>query len=254
MLVAMHQPNFLPWLGFFYKFAVADLMVICDTLAFSKGSYTQRVNIKTCAGPRWLTLPVLHTGTVGEAILNLRCGGRPDWRLRLTEALRGNYLASAHYESFAREIGELILSSEDNLAQFNYCLIRYLSDKLNVQTPVTFSSSLHVPPQANATDWIIAVAKCVGADSFLSGSGGAKYQHEEGYSRDGVRLVYTDFTHPVYPQLHGEFVSGLSAVDLLFNCGPDAGAILRGSGTRGRQLTQPHGPGSTPGKADGMPV
>jgi len=228
MIVAMHQPNFLPWLGFFYKFAKADLMIICDTLPFSKGSYTQRVKIKTQGGPRWLTLPVIHTGTVGEPIRNVRCGGWPCWRQRILDGLKGNYINAPHYRLFAGEIGEIVLSSGEILAEFNCNLLRYVAGKLNIKTPVTYSSLLPIPPQSNATAWIIAVAKSVGADAFLSGFGGANYQDEEAYAREGIRLIYSDFLHPVYPQLFGEFVSGLSVVDLIFNCGPGSAAILRG--------------------------
>ena len=226
MIATLHQPNFLPWLGFFYKVAKADLFVNCDTLDYSRRSYTQRVNIKTPAGAKWLSLPIVHTGTVGEPINQVRCGGWPDWRERVIDSLHGNYRKAKHVQPIAEELARTIATADENLARFNSALMEYLFQQFQIKTPTIKSSQLNLPPQANPTDWIIAVCHAVGADTFLSGFGGAKYQDEEAYGKAGIKLIYTDFKHPIYPQLFGEFVPGLSAVDLLFNCGPDSPAIL----------------------------
>jgi len=226
MIVAMHQPSFLPWLGFFYKMAKADLFVYLDTLAYSKGSYIPRVRIKTHNGPRWLTVPVLHTGTVGGRILDARCGGRPDWRKRLVDGLKGSYLKSPHYRPYGERIAEIILASGESLAEMNIQLITYIAGELGIRTPVKRARDMNIQPQADATDRLIAVCKIVGADVYLSGFGGAKYQDEARYAQNGIKLVYSDFRHPTYLQGHGEFVPGLSVVDLLFNCGQNSPAIL----------------------------
>jgi hypothetical protein len=226
MMVAIHQPNFLPWLGYFHKMARADLFVFADTLAFSKGSYTQRVKIKTMHGPRWLTVPLLHTGYVGQIITEVRCGGRADWRERLVDGLKGNYLQCPFYERYAEPLNRIILSGEDRLAELHIRLIRFIAAELGIRTPTLRSSDMKVQAQADPTDWIISVCREVGADVFLSGQGGANYQDEQAYGRAGIRLLYSDFKHPVYPQSFGDFVPGLSAIDLLFNCGPESRRIL----------------------------
>jgi hypothetical protein len=228
MIVTMHQPNFLPWAGFFYKMSKADLFVYADDLGFSRGSYTQRVKIKSRTGPRWLTLPLVHTGSVSEPILQVRIGGWNDWRERVLGPLKGNYLHYPHYKPYGEKIAEIIMTAPDNLAEFNIQLIAYLAEAVGITTPTVRSSTLGVPPTPSATDWIITVAKKVGADVFLSGFGGANYQDEPAYAKAGIRLLYTDFQHPVYPQKEGGgFFPGLSIVDLVFNCGPGSGEILR---------------------------
>jgi len=226
MIVAIHQPNFLPWVGLFYKMAKADVFVYADTLEYSKGSYTQRVQIKTHNGVRWLSLPVRHAGTVGERIIDLRCGGKPDWRQTLVGGLKGNYLKCPHYHPYADEIAKIIFSDEDRLAELNIRLMDYLASALGIETPKVRARVVQPKAYPDPTDWIIATCKAVGADAFLSGFGGAGYQNEAAYAQNGIRLVYTDFKHPTYPQLHGEFVAGLSIVDLLFNCGPDSRRVL----------------------------
>jgi len=225
MIVTMHQPNFLPWCGFFYKMAKADLFVFTDTLGFSRGSYTQRVKIKTMNGPEWLTHSLLLTGKVSQPIMDIRCGGWDDWRERIVNALKGNYLKCPHYQPCADELAEIIMASDDNLARFNMGLIMYIAGKLGITTP-TVCSSTFKNVSGKTTDWIIAACKEVGADTFLSGAGGANYQDEDAYGQAGIKLVYSDFKHPVYPQQFGEFVPGLSVVDLLFNCGPGSASIL----------------------------
>jgi len=225
MIVTMHQPNILPWLGFFYKTARADLLVIADTLGFSRGSYTQRVKIKTEKGPKWLTLSLLHTGKVSQPIREMRLGGYDNWRERILDTLHGHYLHSPHYQPYADEIREIIMSGSDNLSEFNFSLIAYLAKTLGITTKTVFSSELE-GIGGNKTDWAISVCKAVGADTFLSGAGGAGYQDEEAYGQAGIKLIYSDFQHPTYPQQFGDFVPGLSIVDLLFNCGPESPEIL----------------------------
>src|ERR1035441_5555569 len=108
MIATLHQPNFLPWLGFFYKVSKADIFVNCDTLDYSRRSYTQRVKIKTPSGVKWLSLPVVHTGTVGEPINQVRCGGWPDWRQRIIDSLHGNHRKAKHFELIAEELGRTV--------------------------------------------------------------------------------------------------------------------------------------------------
>jgi hypothetical protein len=227
MIVSMHQPNFLPWLGYFYKMAKADLFIFTDTLEFSKGSYTQRVKIMTASGPRWLTVPLIHIGKVGQPILEVRCGGWSDWRQRLVDSLNGNYLQCQYYRQYADPINAIIMGSDESLCNLNIKLILHIAGVLGITLPTVLSSTL--PVSGRATDWIISACKAVGADTFLSGLGGAKYQDEDAYGRAGIKLIYTDFRHPRYPQKSAEFVEGLSIVDLLYNCGPGSAAILKGT-------------------------
>ena len=223
----MHQPNFFPWLGYFYKMARADLFVYADTLAFSKGSYTQRVKIKTHNGPKWLTMSVVHTGRVGDPIIQVQCGGAADWRERLIKALRGHYAGCPHYKTYIGPIAEIICTGDDRLAEMNIRLIKHIAGELGIRTPTIRSSALHQDHLVGrATDWIIGVSREVGADTYLSGSGGANYQDEAAFEAAGLQLTYANYPHPVYPQAFGDFVAGLSIVDLLFNCGPDSRRVL----------------------------
>jgi hypothetical protein len=224
MIVSIHQPNFLPWLGYFHKMARADTFVLLDTVAFTKGSYINRVQVKTANGPRWLTVPVQTAGKLGQRILEVRCDDTIDWRKKIAGVLDANYRNSAHYRAFAGEILGIINSTGDNLAELNIRLVECLAGKLGISTLTIRSSRMQA--QGKATDLLINICRELGADTYLSGSGGANYQEEEEFRAAGIKLVYIDFKHPTYPQLYGGFISGLTSADLLFNCGPDSRSIL----------------------------
>jgi hypothetical protein len=206
--------------------ARADLFVLCDSLPFSRPSYTQRVKIKTSTGARWLTVPLIHSHSVGDPIRDVRCGGWNDWRERIIDALRGSYAHSPYFRTYFDEIASIVLSSDDNLSGLNRRLIEHLASQLGIRTPIITSTELGAKTQESATDWIISVCRLVNADVFLSGLGGANYQEESLFAKAGIKRVFSDFSHPVYPQKFDGFVAGLSVVDLLFNCGPKSAGLL----------------------------
>ena len=225
MIVGIHQPNFMPWLGYFYKMAIADKFVYLDNVPYSKGSYTNRVQIKTQGGPRWLTVPVLTSGKLGQDIAGLSADDHSAWRKKALATLDGSYRKCPHFKTYFGDIERIISSGPSNLAELNIELIEYFAARLDIATPRLRGSALTA--QGKATDLLIAICKELGADTYLSGSGGANYQDEQAFAAAGLKLIYTQYKHPVYPQAFGEFAPGQSIADLLFHCGPDSAAILR---------------------------
>lgn len=224
MIVAIHQPNFMPWLGYFHKMASADKFVYLDNVPFSKGSYTNRVQIKTQGGARWLTVPVITSGKLGQNISELAADEHGDWRRKALATLEGSYRKCPHWKTCWPLVEPLIASGPVNLADLNIGLIEHFAGMLGVSTPRVRASTLAA--QGKSTDLLIAICKELSADTYLSGSGGANYQDEQAFASAGIKLTYSQFKHPQYPQPFGEFTPGLSVVDLLFNCGPDSAAIL----------------------------
>jgi len=225
MIVGIHQPNFLPWLGYFYKMVRSDRFVLLDTVAFAKGSYTNRVKIKGATGAAWLTVPVLTSGKLGQPIRETMCSPTVDWRAKIVRTLETNYRGCPHYAAYGPDICRIISACGDNLAELNIALIQHLAGLLDIHTPMVRSSELQA--QGKAAELLIAICKELGADTYLSGSGGANYQDEQDFAAAGLKLIYTNYQHPTYAQPFGDFVGGLSVVDLLFNCGSDSAAILR---------------------------
>jgi hypothetical protein len=230
MVVAIHQPNFLPWLGYFYKMARADRFVFLDSVPFTKGGYTNRVKIKTATGPQWLTVPVVTHGKLGQPILEVVCSDTIEWRKKIPLTLRTNYQGCPFFQPHADRLVTILEGSGERLAEINIGLLGYLAQELGIATPVVRSSEMAA--RGTATDLLIAICKELGADRYLSGSGGADYQEEAAFAAAGLRLEYANYPHPTYVQAFGEFAAGLSIVDLLFNCGPESRRILGVPGRR----------------------
>ena len=224
MIIAIHQPNFLPWFGYFHKMAQADRFVLLDSVAFTKGGYTNRVKVKAAGGAQWLTVPVLTKGKLGQIVAEVACSDGVDWRKKVRAALETNYRGCPHFQPAAGKIFGVLGSSRENLAEMNIRLIECVAGELGITTPMIRSS--RIPASGQATQLLIAICQELGADTYLSGRGGLKYQEDEAFRAARIDLRVDSFEHPRYPQAFGEFTAGLSIVDLLFNCGPGSARVL----------------------------
>jgi hypothetical protein len=215
-VVAIHQPNFLPWLGFFYKMIKSDIFVFLDNVQFSKNSYQNRVKIKSSKGAIWLTVPVLHN--FGQLTNEVKINNKELWREKHLKTLELNYKKALFFKPVFELLQEVYFKEEwELLVDFNIELISKISNFLGFKTELIKASSLNV--RGKSTDLLIDIVKRLNGSIYLSGKGGANYQDEEKFRENGIELTYSDFKHPIYPQLWGEFIEGLSIIDLLFNCG-----------------------------------
>ena len=237
MIVGIHQPNFLPWLGYFYKMVVCDHFVLLDNVAFSKGSYTNRVQIKTPQGPAWLTVPAKTSGKLGQDIADVSVDPSPAWRRKVQGTLENSYRQAPHFKAYWPGVLEIIQSPMQSLCELNIALIAHVAALLEIHTPTGRSSQMAA--RGASTELLIGLCRELGADTYLSGSGGANYQDEQAFAAAGIKVVYAGYRHPTYPQQHGEFAKGLSALDLLFNCGPAAAEILRSGRPAGQTPVEP---------------
>jgi len=225
-VLAMHQPNFLPWIGFFHKLVQADVFVLMDTAQVPRGrSYAHRVRIKRReGGQRWLSLPCHRPNmcTYSEATVTDDAAG----------AMRGviehNYRDAVHFDDYANTL-YLLLHAVDSqsLALANEALIRWARVVLGITTEVVRQSDMGV--EAPKERLPVELCRALGADVYLSGTGARTYNDQEIFDAAGVGLRYTAFECPEYTQVgDSAFAPNLSVIDLIFNCGPRAGGILGG--------------------------
>ncbi|MDD5655745.1 MAG: WbqC family protein [Elusimicrobia bacterium] len=224
MILAAHQPNFLPWLGFFDKMRKADLFVVVDHVQFERQNFQNRTMIKTPCGPRWLTVPVRHKSRderiLDKTIDNSR-RGRLRWGRKMALTLRRSYQCAPHFQAYAPLLTAIFDEPWDRLTPLNLRCIELLRQALGIRTPILRSSELKL--QGCKSDMVLAMCKAVGADTYLSGDGGSRgYLDLAAFQAQGVRVAWQDFRHPRYAQLPRSFsfIEKLSALDLLFNCGP----------------------------------
>ena len=220
MIVAIHQPNYLPWLGYFYKIARADVFVFLDDVQFSKGSYTNRVRILASVGGKWLTIPI--TVSMGQAVCEVSFAS-PDWRKGHADTLRGAYSAAPAFFAVWPKVREAILGADgDDLAEVNIRLVTFLAERLGLRCQFRRSSELHL--QSVSDDRLVQIAAQVApGGTYLSGKGGAKYQDPEKFHRAGLGFEYANYSPLAYHQIARaglfDFVPGLSILDAVFHLG-----------------------------------
>lgn len=217
-VVAIHQPNYLPWLGYFHKIARADVFVFLETVQFSKGSYTNRVQILRDAKPAWLTQPIVQG--LGRPIVSV-VFAEPDWPRRHLDALHGAYRTAPAFREVFPTLEALLLGAPiDSLAAANRHLIEGIAAVLNLAPRFVRDGALGVG-DFERDDRLVALVEAVAPGAvYLSGKGGASYQDETKFAGAGIALRYTAFTPRPYPQMGGgAFVPGLSIVDALFSLG-----------------------------------
>jgi hypothetical protein len=226
-LVAIHQPNFLPWLGFFAKLARADVFVLLDDAQFQKkgGTWTNRVKLLVSGEPTWVTVPVDRGYHGVRSIAEMRIGPERRWRDKLTRTIAQAYARAPGYEQTMPAVERVLEQPTDRLVELNESGIRALAGLLDLdESKLVRSSTLGV--ESTATERLVELTRAVGGDVYLSGDGAAGYQEDELFAEAGIQLRKLRFSHPRYPQPGGRHVPGLSAVDALMSCGPAGAAAL----------------------------
>ena len=217
-IVAIHQPNFFPWLGYFDKIARADVFVLLDDAQFSKQSRTNRVQVMVDGEPGWITAPVRRDGKV--PIAEARFDESKPWRKKALKTIRFSYAGTPGFEEAFPLLEELVGNEEARLGAYNEAAIRALANDLGLgATRILRSSELGV--SASSTERLVRIVSELGGSAYLAGGGAGGYQEDEAFERAGIGLLHQEFEHPLYPQGAGEFVPGLSVVDALMCCGFD---------------------------------
>jgi WbqC-like protein family len=222
--VAIHQPHYMPWLGYLAKWAAADVFVFLDTVQYEKNGWQNRNRIKTAAGPRWLTVPV-HA-RLGTPITEVTVDGAQSWPDRHLRAIEHAYGAAAHFEPHHEALTRLYGTSWTHLAALAAASAGWLARAVGITTPARLASTLGVRA-TEPTERLVAICAALGADTYLAGRDGAHYMDLPRFAAAGIRVLHQDYTHPVYAQLHGDFVPNCSALDLLLTHGDQALAILQ---------------------------
>jgi WbqC-like protein family len=223
--IAIHQPNYLPWPGYFYKMLTCDDFVFLDDVVMATRSFSNRNRVKTKNGVLWLTVPCNYVW--GETLIRDVTIAGDKWRKKHLRTLEESYRKAPYLNDYMPRLTEIILANEAGICDLNIRLIKQIAEWLDISCSFHMSSALEVSSKAD--DRIIDLVKRLQGSAYLSGHGGANYQTEDKFKEQEIDLIYYSFKPPTYPQLWGNFESGLSVIDLLFNCGPDSRGILENS-------------------------
>lgn len=218
-VVGVHQPNFLPWLGFFHKALQSDVLVLLDDAQFAKGSVINRVKLLISGEARWITCPVLASGGHSSLISEMELEQSLKWREKNLRAIQVNYGRHPYFEEVIEVVGPLLVSSETKLVNYNASLIESVSEGLGLDSDLfRFASSQAVTSQA--TQRLVDLVESFEGDVYLAGGGAGGYQEDALFQQHGIFVKYQAFRTRPYPQKGAsEFVPGLSILDCLFNLG-----------------------------------
>ena len=219
-IVAIHQPNFFPWLGFFDKIARCDTFILMDNAQFPKkgGTWINRVKLLIGGKEAWATAPVDRNYHGVLPICEMKINKHSPWRNRLLKTVELNYKKTPFFGETFSVLKSLVENGTDSLLEYNVSAIKAIMRRLDLDTgKVVLGSSLRT--EGNATELLISMVKSVGGAGYMCG-GGASYQIDTKFMEAGLELIYQRFEHPRYPQIiSAKFISGLSIIDSLMNCG-----------------------------------
>lgn len=222
--VAIHQPGYFPWLGFFKKMIDSDIFVFLDDVQYEKNGWQNRNKIRTSDGSIWLTVPV--RSNLSSNLNEIKIDSTLNWVEKHKKSISINYSKSRYYKEFSKSIESLYGNHFDLLININMKTIELIMGELQIKTKTIFSSELDI--KEKGTDRIIAICKTLGADVYLSGVGlpNKKYLNVEDFPKNNIILRIQNFQHPIYNQCYQPFLPNMSAIDLLLNEGKNSRKIL----------------------------
>lgn len=224
---AIHQPNFLPWLGYFYKIYASDIFIFHDNVQYSKRYYTKRCQIrreKGLAAKTWLTVQI-QQHPEKTLIRDIRISYAEDWRSKHVRKIENCYQSAPFFRNYWPSLRETLYEGieEDHLAEFNISSIRYICDLLGLDRKLNRSS--HMNARGEKSAYNLALAKEVGATKYIGGTGAKSYEEISLFKEANITIEHVDFAswHKLnpYPQDQGPWLPGLSVLDALFNLGAD---------------------------------
>lgn len=235
MKIAILQPSYLPWLGYFDQMDSVDLFVFYDDVQYDRGGWRNRNRIKTAAGVRWLTVPV-SSGANSDSVplLDQMEVSGTRWKRKHIETVRQAYAAAPGLDFVITTLEDLLARDTTSLVETAIGTVQLFADALDISTPTVQASQLGVVGTRNAR--LISICQELGATQYLSGAAARSYLDPIAFADAGIELLIQDYAHPVYRQLHGVFEPYLSILDLVANEPRNGLQILR-SGRRANLIS-----------------
>lgn len=233
MILAAHQPHYLPWLGYLDKIRRADKFLLVDHVQFERRNFQNRTRVPGGGGPegwRWLTVPVVQKSRE-ERILDKELADDPHWRRKHCATLHQIYHAAPFYGRYMPPLRAILEARHLKLVDLNLALLRFFLDAFEIRTPLSLTSAMG-PIPGQKSEFVLNMCRMAGASVYLSGEGACRqYLDEKAFHDGGVDIQWQGFKHPEYPRGKGEKpLPGITALDMLFHCGPKSAGILAGRG------------------------
>lgn len=217
--VAIHQPDYIPWLGLYYKMAHCDIFVYLDDAQYSNEADHNVNLIKTPQGKLRIKVPVEQH--LGDLICDVRTKDELKWKEKQLKTIQMNYSKAKHFDDTFPGFKQVILNHRGSIAELNIAINQYICKGFKISPMILKSSELNV--EKVREERIIEITKKLGGTDYLSGTGAKVYQTESHFKENGIRLNYLDYIPVEYNQLWPKvgFIPCMSVLDYIFNCGFD---------------------------------
>lgn len=225
--IAIMQPVYLPWLGYFEQMALCDEFMFLDDVQYTKQDWRNRNRIRTNDGCMWLTIPIVR-GKLGQLLNETRINHSLGWHRKHLAALAMNYKPCPFYADVMEIYEGVFTAKPDRLIDLTIPLIQAYADYIDIKPLYSRSSDLTVKSN-DKQGRLIELCTLRKAHLFYTGPSAQDYIDETAFAADGVKPVFQDYQHPVYEQHFKGFESHMSIIDLLMNYGPRAKDIILSS-------------------------
>ncbi len=224
MILTAHQPVYLPWLGLFHKIAIADAFCYFDDVQYQIKDFNGRNKIKILDGSIWLTVPVKSKGYRDKKIREIEIDNSQNWKSKHFKSIYLNYKKAPFFAKYSDFFEDTYKKEWRYLTDLNEYMLLWFLKELGIKIDYHKASELNF--KGYKSDLVLDMCKKLEADLYIFGSQGKDYAKEENFNREGVKIYFQDYKHPVYSQQNGGFLPYMSIIDLLFNCGDRSLEIL----------------------------
>lgn len=223
MNVAILQPSYIPWRGYFHQIYKADLLIFYDDVQYDKRGWRNRNQIKTSRGKQWLTIPVFSRGAQTDKlpINSIRIVWDNPWNRDHLKSIQHSYKKAPFWGNYLPLLEHFYGRKDEFLADFTINFTIALAHELGI-THTRFMRSSQLKVEGQKTDRLIGILQKVGADHYISGPSAKDYIEDEKFAATRITLEYMEYDYPEYPQLYPPDDPFVSILDLLFMTGPDA--------------------------------
>lgn len=222
--ISILQPSYIPWLGYFEQIAKSDIFIFYDDVQYTKNDWRNRNKIKTSNGWEWMTIPIKSKGKFKEKINEVDVCGI-NWTKKHFRTLFINYSKSPFFNTYKDKFKEFYNKKWIKLSDMNIELIKMICGIIGIERKFFCSSKLGI--SGKRSERLLNICKNFNGDIYYSGNAAKNYLDTKLFKQNKIKVVFQDYQHPIYPQLYGNFISHLSILDLLFNCGPNSLNVIR---------------------------
>ncbi len=226
---------YFPWVGFLEQMQLADVFVHYDDVQFSKGSFGNRVQVKTAKGPAWLTIP-LRDLRLGQRIDDTIIDDRRDWRGQNRDLLRQAYFKAPFRDEMLSMADKVFAVKGNRLIDFSRASMLVLADYFGLSGQCEFVESSSLGAAGSSSQRVHDIVHCLNGKTYVTGHGAKNYLDHDLFERSGIDIAYMNYLRTPYPQLHGPFTPYVSALDLVANCGREGRQVIQGSTVHWREF------------------